>query len=147
MRVFVERREFIKKCSISALGMTGASSLLTACQTNEVRQNHSAVPMNTDRELIVSKASIAKQQYVLLKHPEQSQPICLIKTGVDQYTAILMSCTHQKCTTQVADSHIICPCHGARFSHKGEVLRGPAERDLTTYKTRISGDEIFIALA
>ena len=140
----MKRRAFIKKCSVSALGITGATSLLSACQTNEVR--HTVVPMNQDRELVVSTTSFAEQHYVLLAHPEHSQPICLFKTGHNDYTASLMSCTHQKCTTTVADDHIVCPCHGARFSAKGEVLKGPAERNLTTYRTQVSDDTILISL-
>ena len=141
----MKRRTFIKNCSLSALGVAGVSSLLTACQTSEVRP--SVVNMNIDSELEVHKNEFSAQSYILLEHPRQSQPICLFKTGSDKYTASLMSCTHQKCTTSVVGEKIVCPCHGSRFDNEGKVLNGPAERDLTTYKTRVMGDTIFVSLS
>ncbi|SNR82082.1 FAD-dependent oxidoreductase [Blastococcus mobilis] len=41
-------------------------------------------------------------------------------------------CTHARCLVQwsAADTAWNCPCHGARFSPTGQVLRGPAKKDL-----------------
>lgn len=41
-------------------------------------------------------------------------------------------CTHLKCTLEYneAESSFDCPCHGSRFSMKGEVLDGPAKEPL-----------------
>ncbi|OIP68574.1 MAG: UDP-galactopyranose mutase [Oscillatoriales cyanobacterium CG2_30_40_61] len=49
--------------------------------------------------------------------------------------AISLQCTHQGCTVQMAeDGYFHCPCHGAVFNQKGQVISGPAQRDLTPYK-------------
>lgn len=46
--------------------------------------------------------------------------------------AVNPTCTHMKCHVawNAAEQSWDCPCHGARFSVKGEVLTGPADLDL-----------------
>jgi glycine/D-amino acid oxidase-like deaminating enzyme/nitrite reductase/ring-hydroxylating ferredoxin subunit len=49
--------------------------------------------------------------------------------------AIDPACTHIKCTVQwnQAEKSWDCPCHGSRFSCSGDVLTGPARKNLGVY--------------
>lgn len=49
--------------------------------------------------------------------------------------AIDPACTHIKCTVQWnhAEKSWDCPCHGSRFSCNGELLTGPARKNLAVY--------------
>lgn len=51
--------------------------------------------------------------------------------------AISLTCTHQGCTvSKQKDGTFLCPCHGAKYDQNGKVLKGPAQRDLTTFKIK-----------
>ena len=44
--------------------------------------------------------------------------------------AVSAECTHLGCTLQRTLDGFECPCHGSCYSDRGEVLAGPAPRDL-----------------
>ncbi|MEB3278531.1 MAG: FAD-dependent oxidoreductase [Lyngbya sp.] len=49
--------------------------------------------------------------------------------------AISLTCTHQGCTVKRAeDGRFHCPCHGSIFESNGQVISGPAERNLAQFK-------------
>ncbi len=144
----MKRRAFIKNCSVSALTVCGTTTALLGCSDPaQARQKTGlVVPRNDAGELVVSKSAFAGQSTLLLAHPALSFPILLLRSDEENYVASLMSCTHQKCKIEVAKGQIICPCHGARFSLQGELLRGPAQRDLASYATRVADDTVLITL-
>ncbi|NER46890.1 MAG: FAD-dependent oxidoreductase [Symploca sp. SIO1A3] len=49
--------------------------------------------------------------------------------------AISLCCSHQGCTVQrQADGKYLCPCHGAVYDSQGQVIAGPAQRDLPRFQ-------------
>ena len=48
--------------------------------------------------------------------------------------AVSLTCPHQGCTVhRTTNGEFHCPCHGAAFDARGQVIRGPAERDLDRF--------------
>lgn len=63
--------------------------------------------------------------------------------------ALSLTCTHQGCTVSCANENTdkntgwVCPCHGAFYGTDGQVMGGPAKRDLPQYKIlQRDGDRI-----
>ena len=53
----------------------------------------------------------------------------------NQKEAVSLTCTHQGCTVaKKADGKLVCPCHGATYDEQGNVISGPAKRNLPRYK-------------
>jgi isorenieratene synthase len=51
--------------------------------------------------------------------------------------ALSAICTHQTCTiTGFGNGQFVCPCHGSTFNTSGQVLGGPAPRDLFQFPTQ-----------
>ncbi len=49
--------------------------------------------------------------------------------------AISLTCTHQGCTVQKqTDGKFLCPCHGALYNTEGQVISGPAKRNLPRFQ-------------
>jgi len=66
----------------------------------------------------------------------------LFDNGKDAW-ALSRKCTHLGCTINFheKDGVLECPCHQSRFSTKGIVLHGPAEKALSRYKVEKLKDD------
>ena len=55
-----------------------------------------------------------------------------VKAGKNEWLVVIGVCTHLGCIVQwnSAEKTFDCPCHGSRFNAKGEVMTGPAIRNL-----------------
>ncbi len=56
-------------------------------------------------------------------------------------------CTHMRCNiiTQ-RDGLLVCPCHGSRFDMDGNVVKGPATRNLDELTFSVKNDKIIIEI-
>ena len=71
--------------------------------------------------------------------------ILVVRRG-DELIGLMATCTHLGCTVAWnSDSqHVECPCHGARYSLRGDVLRGPARDPLG--RIELAADESGISV-
>jgi cytochrome b6-f complex iron-sulfur subunit len=54
--------------------------------------------------------------------------------------AVSAVCTHLGCTLEKTTEGFECPCHGSCYNLLGEVVTGPAPRDLTWYRVSRNPD-------
>ena len=146
----MERRIFVKICCNTTIGIPILASTLQSCGAIY----YASTTKDTNR-LIVKKSEfwqIKKNKeinrvFVLVKTYNMDFPICLYKINKDTYSALLLHCTHRGCELNVGGGIYTCPCHGSEFSVTGKVLKGPADRDLKTFKTETDNDNIYILQA
>ncbi|HLW19169.1 MAG TPA: Rieske (2Fe-2S) protein [Cyclobacteriaceae bacterium] len=148
----MNRKEFIKTCGVALIGLPFASALLTSCEslyyaTSSLSADQKDIIVPLSEFQNIKKNRVVERDFVLIQTANQGFPICLYKTGENQYTAALMKCTHRGCELNVGGGIYSCPCHGSEFDRNGTVLEGPAEEDLKTYKTSIKHDNIYIHLS
>lgn len=146
----MERRKFIRTCGYTVLGLPLLAGVLQSCSAiyyTSVMRNDNMLTLPRSEFWKENNGKRTERPFVLFKEEETSIPICIYKTDQDQYVASLMECTHRGCELEVAAGIYSCPCHGSEFSMKGEVLEGPANRNLKTFKVETDNDFIYISLA
>ncbi|QOI98697.1 MAG: Rieske 2Fe-2S domain-containing protein [Flammeovirgaceae bacterium] len=146
----MDRREFIKTCGFACLGGTTLTVLLESCAgTNYLAQTSYAnnqITIPKTEFIKVTKDKSIQRKYVLVRHDKFSYPICVYKLDEENYSALLMQCTHKGCELQAQDDFLICPCHGSEFTNQGVVQNPPAEQDLQTFKISTDNENIYIYL-
>jgi Rieske Fe-S protein len=79
-----------------------------------------------------------------------STPLAVTRLTDAEVVTVSRVCTHQACTVALPGkpgATLDCPCHGSRFETGGKVVQGPAARALSSFPTRIVGNEVVITLA
>lgn len=126
---------------VSACGGVLAASALGGCASVLTR---TVTPLNGRVEL------------ALAQHPELAEPggslriqvagaadpLYVLSLGDGTFSVLSPICTHLGCTVDIQGARLVCPCHGSTYDREGKVLKGPAERSLTRFPTRISPDAV-----
>jgi cytochrome b6-f complex iron-sulfur subunit len=133
-----DRRAFVRS-GTAAIAM----SLLPSCASLVTRR----VPLDGGR------IRLSLRQYPELAEPRGSlrllpdgweDPVYLLVLEGGGFAAVSSVCTHRGCTVDLGGPGLACPCHGSQYDREGRVMRGPANRALTSYPVRATGDELII---
>ncbi|MHC4579698.1 MAG: QcrA and Rieske domain-containing protein [Planctomycetota bacterium] len=65
----------------------------------------------------------------------------LVRRG-GRILALSALCTHARCRVRFQEGEFRCPCHGGVFSLAGEVLKGPPEKPLARFATKIEDGRV-----
>ncbi|MNQ95658.1 Cytochrome b6-f complex iron-sulfur subunit [compost metagenome] len=144
------RKEFLKICGFSCLGVLGLSGIMQSCGTT-----HYATTNIQDNRLVVSKKEfeiiesnpIRYRNYIVSKVEGINYPIIIYKNLDETYSALLLRCSHQGAELNVNGDVLTCSAHGSEFGKNGEVIQGPAEQQLTAFKVQTDAQNIYIQLS
>ena len=129
----MSRRSFVALLhrALLALPLVGISA--TACRENSSEHG----PQKFSLGLITDFSA-----GVNLRELERLLVLREDRGATSAFRAVSLLCTHQTCllSFQGTSSGFQCPCHGSRFSMRGEVLHGPATESLPWYQLQTSKD-------
>jgi cytochrome b6-f complex iron-sulfur subunit len=76
----------------------------------------------------------------------RGRPAVVLQPAADNFIALSAVCTHLGCIVQWQSDkgEFLCPCHGGRFSARGEVLGGPPPKPLPSLPVAAKGDQIVV---
>lgn len=138
----MNRKEFIKTCGAGCLAAVGITAFMSGCSGNK----YIVVPGK--QTLQVAKSEFLRENgkhrpYVVVKS-DLDYPIALYRFSENDYSALLMQCSHQQMELNISGHLLTCPAHGSEFNTKGEVVQGPAEQALPSYKISSDDKHIYI---
>lgn len=145
----MNRKEFLKTCGFGCLAGIASVSLLESCSsslamTKEIVGSDILLPID-DFE-IKYNGKIKYKKYIVIQNDLLKFPICVYRFDSENYTAILMECTHQGAELQVYGDKLQCVAHGSEFNNKGVVEDGPATTDLRNFPVLIENNILKISL-
>ncbi len=135
----MNRKEFIKKCGYACLGSSLAMLSLESCVANI-----SAKIVNS--EVIVPLENFKDKTHFVVENERLKFPIYVLKISEENYSAVLMKCTHQGSELQAFGDILECPAHGSRFNQKGILKQGPADKNLYKFPVKIDNNQLKISL-
>lgn len=146
----MDRQEFLKICGVSCLGIIGLSGIVQSCSpthyaNSSIKNNQLTISLKEFEQ--IEKGIIKYRKYVITKVEGIDYPIVIYKNINATYTAILLRCSHQGAELTVNGDILTCPAHGSEFDKNGIVTQGPAEQQLTAFKTQSDTHNIYIQLS
>lgn len=143
----MNRREFLEKSSILAIGATAMAAGLISCNSpSPTNTSHQTVTLDISQPDNSALASV--NGGVKISVNGVSNPVMVTRVSQTNVAAFSTKCTHQGCDVNLPASNgvISCPCHGSTFSIQGHVTGGPAQSNLTAYTATLSGNIVTITV-
>ena len=144
----MNRKEFISACTFTCIGALGLGPLMQACSPAQYLQvKKEGDKLRLARRVFIRNEEGRHRRYVLVKSEELANPIIVYRFSEDDYSALLLRCTHQGTELSVNGDLLSCAAHGSEFGTRGEVVQGPAEENLKSFKIETDSEHIYIRLA
>lgn len=125
-------------------------SLLEGCVSGNYVAQHSLqnnkLQISKSEFQTTEKNKVVSRKYLLVRPSTLNFPICLFRFSDQEYSALLMECTHRSCELHPQGDYLLCPCHGSEFSNKGVVQNPPAEQNLKSFAVTQDEHSIYIHL-
>ena len=133
----MNRRQFMV---VSGALVVSGCATTTLYQTT-VRRGRMAIDIGAYPELAKPGGAI------LLAAEGMEAPVVLIRRDDRHFKALSSVCTHLGCSVRPSKRFLRCPCHGSTYDLEGQVVRGPAQRALQTFETRVSENRVEIVIS
>lgn len=140
----MNRKEFIKTCGFTCAGAAAFSTLVQSCATSgSVQSTETASQITLKRTAFTGEM---QPKFLLVRSDKYVFPIGVYKFDEENYSALLMECTHRGCELEPQGALLYCPCHGSEFTNNGVVKNPPAQENLKSFEIKTDKENIYILL-
>ncbi|MDO9001028.1 MAG: Rieske (2Fe-2S) protein [Bacteroidota bacterium] len=146
----MERRNFIKQCGLLGASCLGLSLLFESCSSTHYIQgiaDNNRLQINKSDFILLKNDKTTFRKCIIAKLENSDYPIVVYRFSENNFSALLLRCTHQGNELNVNGDLLTCSAHGSEFSNKGDVIQGPAEQKLKSFPVTTDEKNIYIQLA
>ena len=120
----MKRRHFIRKTAIWLVTVAGAVAFASYLRQffPRLAGKKRRIALGDPRQFPVDTYSFMDEHNLFVYRDHE---------GIKAVSAV---CTHLGCILEKGTDGFECPCHGSCYNNDGEVLSGPAPRDLAWYQ-------------
>lgn len=145
----MNRRKFISTTCAACAGGALLSTFPEGCSpshyvTGTLETKGISIPVS--EFLYQQKSREAARTFIVVHHDQLEFPIYIHRANSNEYSALWMKCTHQGSELNAGGDYLYCSSHGSEFDKKGNVIHGPAEKNLRSFPISIQNDKIIIEL-
>ena len=126
----MQRRQFIRRAAVTLVTVTGAVAAMSY-----LRQFFPRLAGERRRILLGDPVLFPVDTFTYLD--EHNLFVYKDHEGIRAVSAV---CTHLGCILEKTTDGFECPCHGSCYNLDGEVLSGPATRNLSWYRVSRTTD-------
>jgi len=130
----------------AGLGLPAAAYLLLGPKKDETADGWAdAGPVSALREGRPTRLIVERQRQDAWNLEVEKAAVWALRSS-DSVRVFSSKCPHLGCGVNWNEEtgQFDCPCHASSFSAQGELLGGPAPRDLDQHETRIEGDRLWL---
>lgn len=140
----IARRKFLTSTCRACL-MAGAGFLISDLIACSPSSKVLKLPVSGNTVRIPATAFVNESLQIV--RPEGwFYDIAVRKSSANDFEALLLECTHQQNQLIVSQNGYQCMLHGSKFNLEGQVVKGPAERGLKRFATRVDQGQVVIQL-
>ncbi len=145
----MKRSKFIKTCLIAGVAGPTIISMMEGCSSvyyANVSISGKTMTIKRSEFIEIKKEETRQRTFIAVRNDAFPFPICVYKFGENEFVALSLICTHQGCELNPNEYTLTCPCHGSEFSNKGNVMEGPADKELEEFKVTSDDQNIYVHL-
>lgn len=142
----MNRKEFISSCGFACMGVIGISIAQACKPTKQVQGTVKDNQLQLDKKEFeyLKGERILYRKSIVYKVENLQFPIVIYRFSDSEYSALLLRCTHQNNELNLNGDIMTCSAHGSEFGNRGEVIQGPAEQKLESFKITSDEKKIYI---
>ena len=145
----MNRKDFIKTCGFACFSSLTVGSIFQSCTSMKMvngKIEGANIVIDASEFNRSTEQEISYVKYIIVQNAQLQFPICVYRINENEYSALLMRCSHQGNELTAYGDKLHCSAHGSEFDKYGKVTSGPASSQLRKFSAIKENEKIKISI-